>query len=1190
MQLLRSFKDLNKSDVGLAGGKGASLGEMTQAGIPVPPGFVILSASFEKFVQETELAAEIDAVLESVNHEDVHTVENASEKIQALILAAKMPKDIEKEIRASFKKLGAKFVAVRSSATAEDSASAAWAGQLDSYLNTTEQKILENVKRCWASLFTPRAIFYRFEQNLHKQKISVAVVVQKMVESEVSGVAFSVHPVTQDRNQLIIEASYGLGEAIVSGQVTPDSYIVEKRPRRIIERIVQTKLRGLYRSEKGENDWSDIAKKKAEAQALSDTQILKLSELILRVENHYGFPCDIEWALEKSEFYILQSRPITTLGDGSSRTAKDDAEAPGGYTLERVLERIKANVHWYNKSFSGYPFGIVQQGIGIARGEQDTAYAIPYGLLFQNHNKMDHFDWFWDAELMVEKRIQILDKVAEDGGFADEFYAVWKKKWDVFLARWETVAGIDFNAAASVATIREELIPLHEAVVEQTSYGYVVDTFLSNAEDDWLEKIIEHELGAVATPEVVAALTAPAYESFVNEFEFRKLKVAERIHRGENKKALLAECEAIEKDFFWIRVNYHSYARIIAEEIYKEAADEAEKLGANLSAKLREEKARIADHKKQKAALMKKLGASEKLRRVIGISEIFTHIQDKRKEGVLRANCLFYEALSAVAGELGIDHEPIFYITPTEFLDAKKFDAINWDEIRLRREKGVFFIFCAGECYILPRAEYEKQISTEHFFASASGAREVRGTVAYKGMVRGVARVVSNVAEIKAFKEGDILVANQTTPEYVPAMKKAAAFVTDQGGITCHAAIIAREMKKPCIIGTKNATQVIKSGDMVEVDAVNGVVRIIKRSRDVTEGGGKFAFTQKHWKKNWAGSWAALSSAYLSYQYTKQLEDVLGVSLKESITISHGGFSMCYFIDEYKKEFGVHFAKKAAKNPELLKEWAAEIKSRTDEVRSLMKELSQEDFSVDRFEFFLEKIYAYGAPHRIIKVTVDYLPREILNASLDVLEDARVYAEPVYEEMEKYYQHIARQIGRRHNVPPEFILAMTRAQFMTYLATNILPSADLLKKQHEGSVLYFSLGDEYAFSGEADTAAVEKMLLALSEDKKRELSGQTAYPGKAKGRVRVILDPRSVTDFKEGEILVTGMTRPEYLSLVKKSAGFITDAGGILSHAAITARELKKPCVIGTESATKMLKDGDMVEIDADNARIIVIE
>src|SRR3989338_6102602 len=257
MGIIRTFTAITKDDVALAGGKGASLGEMTQAGIPVPQGFVLLSEAFERFIQETNLGAEIDSLLHKVKHEEMHTVERASEQIQALILQSQMPKDIANEVKKHFKTLGAKYVAVRSSATAEDSSTAAWAGQLDSYLNTTEEKLLEHVQRCWASLFTPRAIFYRFEKDLHKTNISVAVVVQKMINSEISGIAFSVHPVTQDYNQLIIEAGFGLGEAIVSGTITPDSYVVEKKPRRIIEKHVAEQTKGLYKIETGGNEWKE---------------------------------------------------------------------------------------------------------------------------------------------------------------------------------------------------------------------------------------------------------------------------------------------------------------------------------------------------------------------------------------------------------------------------------------------------------------------------------------------------------------------------------------------------------------------------------------------------------------------------------------------------------------------------------------------------------------------------------------------------------------------------------------------------------------------------------------------------------------------------------------------------------------------------------------------------------------------
>ena len=224
----QNIKKITSKNVNIAGGKGASLGEMINAGFSVPGGFVIVAGAFEKFLQESDLNVEINSILKKVNHKDIYSVERASKKIQKLIADAEFPKDIAKEIEQEFSKLKSTYVAVRSSATAEDSAIASWAGELDSYLNVTKKNFHESVKKCWASLFTPRAIFYRFEKQLYRQKVSVAVVVQKMVQSEVSGITFTVHPVTKDKNQMVIEAGFGLGEAIVGGMITPDTYVVEK--------------------------------------------------------------------------------------------------------------------------------------------------------------------------------------------------------------------------------------------------------------------------------------------------------------------------------------------------------------------------------------------------------------------------------------------------------------------------------------------------------------------------------------------------------------------------------------------------------------------------------------------------------------------------------------------------------------------------------------------------------------------------------------------------------------------------------------------------------------------------------------------------------------------------------------------------------------------------------------------------
>lgn len=308
---IKTLAEISRYDVASAGGKGASLGEMLRAGLPIPAGFVILSRAFDSFLEETAMNVEIDAALAKVEYQEMHSVERAAEDIQALILAAKMPKGFKKVLLEAFDLLGAEYVAVRSSATAEDGASAAWAGQLDTFLNSSRKTLVRHVQKCWASLFTARAIFYRFENGLQQESISVAVVIQKMVDANKSGIAFSVHPVTEDKNQLIIEAGPGLGEAIVSGQITPDSYVVTKSPRKILDKKLTAHERGLFRKKGGGNEWRKTENNSE--QLLEDDEILQLADLVIKIEKHFGFPCDIEWAKEGKSLFFTQSRPITTL-------------------------------------------------------------------------------------------------------------------------------------------------------------------------------------------------------------------------------------------------------------------------------------------------------------------------------------------------------------------------------------------------------------------------------------------------------------------------------------------------------------------------------------------------------------------------------------------------------------------------------------------------------------------------------------------------------------------------------------------------------------------------------------------------------------------------------------------------------------------------------------------------------------
>ncbi len=312
MELLRHFSRISKNDVGIAGGKGASLGEMTKVKIPVPPGFVVLSSAFDRFLDETDLDVEIEAILHRVKHNDVNSVDRASNQIHSLILDAKFPRDLSTLALAHFRQLKSLYVAVRSSATAEDSSVASWAGELESYLNTTKASLLANIQKCWASLFTPRAIFYRREKKLHKAKVSVAVVVQAMVQSEVSGICFTVHPVTKDYGQMVIEAGWGLGEAIVGGKITPDTYIVHKPWGVILDKNISQQSMMIVRGASGTVE-RPVPAAKQNKQKLPDVKILAVYKLCQKIEQYYGKPQDIEWALVKGKLHILQSRPITTL-------------------------------------------------------------------------------------------------------------------------------------------------------------------------------------------------------------------------------------------------------------------------------------------------------------------------------------------------------------------------------------------------------------------------------------------------------------------------------------------------------------------------------------------------------------------------------------------------------------------------------------------------------------------------------------------------------------------------------------------------------------------------------------------------------------------------------------------------------------------------------------------------------------
>ena len=334
MVTIKWFEDIKKDDLLLTGGKGLNLGLMTKAGFPVPPGFAVTTEAYFKHLDANNLREPISNILERLDVNDSEALNKASAEIKKLIIEGQIPRDIYDDIITAYKKLNERigrevFVAVRSSASAEDLPTASFAGQQSTYLNIFgDEGVVKAVKDCWASLFEPRAIFYRVQNNFEHMKVGLSAVVQMMVQSEKAGVVFTVDPISQDKNIISIEAAYGLGEVVVSGSITPDTYNIDKNNFKIINKKISKQPWMLVKIE-GKNQHAEIKEEMQGNQKLSDLEIKDLAKISAKIEQHYEFPQDIEFAFEKGNLYIVQSRPITTLTEEKKEEKKVEKEEEG---------------------------------------------------------------------------------------------------------------------------------------------------------------------------------------------------------------------------------------------------------------------------------------------------------------------------------------------------------------------------------------------------------------------------------------------------------------------------------------------------------------------------------------------------------------------------------------------------------------------------------------------------------------------------------------------------------------------------------------------------------------------------------------------------------------------------------------------------------------------------------------------
>jgi phosphoenolpyruvate synthase/pyruvate phosphate dikinase len=1022
MELIKPFTKLGKDDASIAGGKGASLGEMTQAGIPVPPGFVVLADAFERFIIETGLIAEIDAILAKVNHREMHTVEHASETIQALILNVEMPSDLKAEIENSFKDLRTKYVAVRSSATAEDGAEAAWAGQLDTFLNTTEETLLRKVQECWASLFTPRAIFYRFEKGMDVQKISVAVVVQKMVNSDAAGIAFSVHPVTEDYNQMIIEAGFGLGEAVVSGQVTPDSYVVTKEPLEIIEESISEQTKGLYRKEGGGNEWKDLPHEKGSSRVLSQEQIFALANVLIRIENHYGFPVDTEWAMENGELYIVQSRPITTLTTKISATI-DDIEFNKVYTRDTTIIMQE----FWGQCCSG---GLRER----------------YGINNPNHPEIIHF--------MNQGSIEIWENGAATKYLMDAIYE-------------RNIADENFMSTS--------LNALKNQVTDLKKYW----------DKNHAESLEEFEIYIDKARDALTSFI-PYYYSAVDERTPAHLREKALEYRNE--------------DFFF--ANSDTFIRNSLAHLYPEVK------GFETT---------ITTHE------LKNIPAQSEL-------------------------------------EARLKHMTL--------IDGAERTTETLAQLQARRPELHF---------IQDKIEFSGQ--------------EIKGQIAYKGIVRGKVKLLRRRDQLSEVQEGDIIVSPMTTPDFLPAMEKAAAFVTDEGGITCHAGIVAREMQKPCIIGTKIATQVLKDGDEVEVDADKGVIRILSTHKQVTSKEYLLTFEGKGLR--------ALLSEIVSAGYLPP---------ESLVFYQDETYKQYYSLKEIERmgESGKKFFTDPDATKQIIQTLEGEFKdcSRFFEKFKSPAQVSLIDIEAV-FETFIRmnELYAKFDFAYTDKALLDLGNDHIVAANLKLVEKHKNELREEYNKLlfvpNSLFILILQKLSKQFSVSVDDLQWYLRSDLPNLYKDIKLSTKQITERQ-------LSCVFHKTATGKLEFISGEKAVLYIKEFGVQEIKDVNILKGVVvhstgktiRGRAYVLDTDygnfkelkKRMAEMEQGEILVAPTTAPEHMDAIRKASAIVVDIGGLLSHTAIVSRELGIPSVVGTQYASKIIKTGDQIEVDTSEGLVRVVK
>lgn len=865
-----SFDKTDKSKISMVGGKGANLGELCKIeGITVPEGFCISTDAFKRVIGETPLIKELLNKLALLKVEDVDKITEISSDIRRSIEEVSIPQDISEEITSQLLSLGENNAyAVRSSATAEDLPNASFAGQQDTYLNIRgREAILDHIKKCWASLFTDRAVIYRIENGFDHRKVYLSVVVQRMVFPQVSGIMFTADPVTGNRKVLSIDASYGLGEALVAGLVNADMYKV--REGNIIHKNIATKKLAIYPLEHGGTEKQHIEPKLQNKQALTDEQILELQVMGRNIEQHFDSPQDIEWCLADNKFYLVQSRPITTLypvpevedeenhvyiSVGHQQMMTDPLK-PLGMSFFQLIsfgKRFKAGGRLFvdvaQMLASHESREVLLKGMGqhdplikdaittlLQRGdfikvlpEEKEQQNLSRGNKSEGPSKeepeMDSdpnivSDLIKKCEASVEALKQniksktgteVFDFISEDIGelkrilFDPQSSAVFMAA--INASAWVNEKMQQWLGEKNVADILSQSVPNNVTSEMGLALMNVADALRPYPEViDYLEQV----KGDYFLEEIVKLQGGQEAKDAINEY----LKRYGMRCSGEIDITRPRFSEKPTTLIPMILSNIKNFQPKASERKFQQGRQEALKKEQELLERLKE----LPDGQ-QKAKEAK--GKIDLIRNFIGYREYPKYGLVNRY--FLYKQALLKEAERLVQAKVIHEKEDSYYLTFEEFREVVASNKLDYNIISERKEEHKLY-----EKLTPPRVmTSEGEVITGKYNRENLPKGVMVGLAVSSGVIEGRARVILNMEDAK-LEKGDILVTTFTDPSWTPLFVYIKGLVTEVGGLMTHGAVIAREYGLPAVVGVENATKLIKDGQQIRVHGTEGYVEIL---------------------------------------------------------------------------------------------------------------------------------------------------------------------------------------------------------------------------------------------------------------------------------------------------------------------------------------------------------------------------